>query len=366
MNAKDKKFYHLKKYGLYVVMGSIAIIAIYLIYAPSSDDKGSGNPGEINTAIPEAKKKELQNNKMQIYYDNNREKERKERIYNEDFYQTLGDLTEDKFPNSQDHSTLNTEVQQGDNIYENTDEDLINKVNEMMEKMGSEKTKSPTSNQPGKANQYAVNYKNSNTSPKEVREEKKLTPEEEELEYREKLLEMAERQRELEAERRARNYGSIANQNKPVEIKASFYGDQYVLPGDRCMLILDEGFEYNGLEFKRNTTFFATVGLNKARVTLEIDNVNYEQIPIGQIRDGYDGAPGVYSKNAAKLWREYEQEVGNNVVRETTSEIAQEVNVPFVGGAVRALSQFFSKKSYRNKDKLLLVNNHSVIITVKE
>lgn len=156
----------------------------------------------------------------------------------------------------------------------------------------------------------------------------------------------------------------ITSNNSITPFRASVYRDQFILPGDRVKLLLNEDVELNGKIFKRNTIVYTTANINRSRVLLDVDNINH--IPVNlEIRDIDDGGVGLYNKRAGELWREFQGQVQQDASRDVSQDISQEVNVPLIGSAVRAFNNFFRKKRYREADKILLVNDHQVLISPK-
>tara|TARA_E500000318_G_scaffold112008_1_gene133337 strand:+ start:21513 stop:22538 length:1026 start_codon:yes stop_codon:yes gene_type:complete len=156
----------------------------------------------------------------------------------------------------------------------------------------------------------------------------------------------------------------ITSNNSITPFRASVYRDQFILPGDRVKLLLNEDVELNGKIFKRNTIVYTTANINRSRVLLDVDNINHVPVNL-EIRDIDDGGVGLYNKRAGELWREFQGQVQQDATRDVSQDISQEVNVPLIGSAVRAFNNFFRKKRYKEADKILLVNDHQVLISPK-
>ena len=80
-------FTYLKKYGLYVIIAAVGVISIYFIFSGGGKSKNENyTVTDLNTSMPTANRKDLVNDKMQIYYNSERQEEKENRIYNEDFH----------------------------------------------------------------------------------------------------------------------------------------------------------------------------------------------------------------------------------------------------------------------------------------
>lgn len=191
-----------------------------------------------------------------------------------------------------------------------------------------------------------------------------LTEAEKEALYRAELLQARE-------ERLARSQDYSAPQEaKPetaasvdfLEFQAAIYRDQFIMPGDRVTLILTQPITYKGNVFKKNTFLYANANIQGSRVMLKVTNIDH--VPVSLVaKDVADGNLGMYSERAGELWREFNADAQTQGMNDVTGEIAQQSNVPLVGTAIRAFGQFFRKKKYREKDKILLVNDDKMILT---
>ena len=91
---------------------------------------------------------------------------------------------------------------------------------------------------------------------------------------------------------------------------------------------------------------------------------NIDHVPVSLIaRDIRDGNIGMYSKRAGELFGEFRAEAESRTLEDATGEVMQRTNIPLGTSAIRAFSQFFRKRKYRERDKILLVNNHELILT---
>lgn len=158
---------------------------------------------------------------------------------------------------------------------------------------------------------------------------------------------------------------STAPSEPSLYFKASIYQDQFVLPGDRVTLILDEPLTYKGTTFKKNTFLFANTNIKGSRVLMSVTNIDH--VPIALIaKDIRDGNVGMYSKRAGELFAEFRAEAESRTLEDATGDVLQRTNIPLGTAAIRAFSQFFRKRKYKQKDKILLVNNHELILTTPD
>ena len=205
---------------------------------------------------------------------------------------------------------------------------------------------------------------NGNAQGTNVQENRPLTEAEKEAIYRSELLRARE-------ERLARSQDYSAPPSEPettgpvesmLEFQAAIYRDQFILPGDRVTLILTQPVTYKGNVFKKNTFIYANANIQGSRVLLNVTNIDH--VPIGLVaKDVQDGNIGMYSERAGQLWREFQADAQTQGINDVTGEISQQTNVPLVGTAIRAFGNFFRKKKYKEKDKILLVNNDKLILT---
>ncbi len=151
---------------------------------------------------------------------------------------------------------------------------------------------------------------------------------------------------------------------KVVEIRASIYQDQYVLPGNRVKLVLNHDFVYHNQLFPKGTFIYAFVEMAPYRVFLEVDNIAHVSIPL-VAKDITDGRIGLYSTRAGELWSEYKDEFSNDVGDDASDVAADVSNSSLVGAALKGLGNFFKKKKIRDRDKILLQNNDEVILISK-
>lgn len=223
------------------------------------------------------------------------------------------------------------------------------------------------------ANQQKVSYgeRGSNSSqrsytatrPKKSTAEKKIDEEEA---YRQQLIQGREEmlQHHRESNKRYQK-NTVTEAPEPIAFRASIYQDQYILPGDRVTLVLNNDLIYNNKRFPKGTFIYAFATMGQSRVFLEVDNIAH--VPIVLIaQDITDGRTGLYSTRAGELWLEYKDEFQDDTNQEFADAASDVTSSSLVGSALRGLASFFKKKKIRKKDKILLVNDHELILTNKE
>ncbi|TKD59010.1 conjugative transposon protein TraM [Flavobacterium sp. ASW18X] len=178
-----------------------------------------------------------------------------------------------------------------------------------------------------------------------------------EAERRAQILEANKKQREL-------YLGGGDNQmSQPMalSVKAAVYRDQFILPGDQVELIITEDFNYKEKLVPKNTIVYAIASINQNRVLLQINNINHVSIAL-KAKDITDGLEGIRSKRAGELWAEASNDVQEDVMRDVSIEATRETGR--IGRSIgRSISQLFRRKNYKQKDKILLVNDHQVVLT---
>lgn len=91
----------------------------------------------------------------------------------------------------------------------------------------------------------------------------------------------------------------------------------------------------------------------------DTDNINH--IPIkATLKDFRDGMEGIYSERAGALWGEYMAESQNRAVTELTTELGGNVS-----SLVTGLGSFLKRKKLRERDKILLINDHELLMTIE-
>lgn len=148
-----------------------------------------------------------------------------------------------------------------------------------------------------------------------------------------------------------------------VQAKVKVYRDQFILPDDRVQLIVSEDFKYDGKIIPKNTFFYALASVQGNRVLLKVDNIRH--IPINaKLKDFRDGMEGIYSERAGGLWGEYMAETQNRAVTEITNQFTNELGGN-LNSLVSGLGSFLKRKKLRERDKILLINDHELLMTIE-
>jgi len=193
----------------------------------------------------------------------------------------------------------------------------------------------------------------------------KKTVAQEKLEYRKLLMEARD-----ERQSRSQDYSApyTATTNEPssnsISFDAAIYRDQFILPGNRVTLILNEAVHYKGQIFPKNTFVYAVSNVQGSRVLLEVSNINNIRLPLTAI-DKEDGMTGLHNERAGELFFEFKaeaQQQGFNEFSEVAGDVAE---MPLPRNLVRSFGNFFQRKKYKQQDKILLVNGDRVFLVSK-
>jgi len=186
------------------------------------------------------------------------------------------------------------------------------------------------------------------------------------LEYRNMLLKARD-----ERLARSQDYsapyssGTSEGASPAINIPASVYRNQFVLPGDRVTLILRESVSYNGHSFPKNTFVYATANIKGSRILLEVSNI--DRVPMAlTAKDQQDGNIGLHSQRAGELWSEFSLDIQDDALGATSEELADASQVPMVSTIASSFGSFFKKKRYRENDKVLLMNGHNLYLVSKQ
>ncbi|QLG46580.1 conjugative transposon protein TraM [Costertonia aggregata] len=184
------------------------------------------------------------------------------------------------------------------------------------------------------------------------------------LAYREKLLEGKEKM--IGDSQNSRGHPSlepIVDTKKPISIRATVYGDQFILPNENVRLLLMEDMVHNSKRFARNTFIYAMATIKENRVYLDIDNIEHHPVNL-LVKDFNDGREGIYSTRAGELWREYEANASNNLLTGATEELTNG-SPDLVADIARGLGSFFRKKKLREKEKILLIDDYELLLVTQ-
>ncbi|MBB3125233.1 hypothetical protein FHS04_002777 [Mesoflavibacter sabulilitoris] len=219
----------------------------------------------------------------------------------------------------------------------------------------------PNATLPPSSNKKRTNY-NSNSELKKQSEEIEKTEQESELEYYNRMLEMKKMQQDNNQDISVNNGttdASFQSRTKKIKTRAAIYRDQFILPGDRVKMVLTQDLEYNGNIFKKYSPVYAIASINNNRVYLNISNIN--GIPINlSAQDINDNMLGVYNKRAGELWAEFKGKEEDQALKEIQNTTNSDVS--FVDRSIQSIGSFFKSKRLKEKDKILLINDHEVIL----
>lgn len=256
-----------------------------------------------------------------------------------------------------DNSLFGKDSSESD-VYAQEEDERVKELQKQIALM-EEKRKNFEANGPNTNN----GTRSGNSQSKTAKQPKQKTKEQLEMEALQAELDYYELLKQSKEEMTSRSTRAEISVDGSIEpFRASIYRDQFILPGDRVKLLLNEDVELNGKLFKKNTIVYATANINKSRVLLNVDNINHVPLSL-EIRDIDDGGVGLYNKRAGELWREFQSQVQEDGVQDIGQEISQEVTVPIVGTAIRAFGNFFRKRRYKERDKILLVSDHQVLVS---
>lgn len=209
---------------------------------------------------------------------------------------------------------------------------------------------------------------NHNSSQSQISTPQKTSKAESEEEYRQRLLEAREAMRKRNSDfSRAQSNANEGNTNanaNHIEFRAAIYRDQFILPGERVTLLLTQPLSYKGNVFEKNTFIYATANIQQSRVLLNITNINHVSVSL-QAKDLQDGELGLYSPRAGELWREFQEDAQTDMMDEGINEATQDLNIPLVGSTIKAFGRFFTRKKYKESEKIPLWNDRELILTYK-
>ncbi len=194
----------------------------------------------------------------------------------------------------------------------------------------------------------------------------KKTAAQEKLDYR-NLLMQARNERLSQSQDYSAPYSEISTTSAATSISfdAAIYRDQFILPGNRVTLILKEDVEYNGKRFPKNTFVYATANVQGSRVLLEVTNIDNVRLPLMAI-DREDGMTGLHNERAGELMQEFKADVQTQSANELSEAVGETVDMPLAKNLLRSFGNYFQKKKYKQRDKILLVNGDRVFLVAKK
>lgn len=318
INDAEKK----RRMIAYIAIGSIALLLIGFAIFNSSD---SDTKNTTEFATPETNGNEKYNSKLEALEAKQQKKSNSNLL--------------DIFSNEKKDTIVS------DSIYKNKLEENLEQYNENPKK-AVVKTKGSTKRKKEVYGDYSMWEEEENES---KREEKK------ELSYQEKL-------RIAREARSGKNMGVTKNSNSDIiETRVAIFRDQFLLPGEQANLVLTEDFIYNNKLFKKGTPVYAYININKNRVLFDIKNISHHPFQIS-VRDIKDGLNGMKSSQAGKLWKKYETEGVNDATQNISNNIGSN---PILSNSIGAISSFFQKKRLNKNDKIMLLNDRELILSLK-
>ncbi|PRX56256.1 conjugative transposon protein TraM [Flagellimonas meridianipacifica] len=194
-------------------------------------------------------------------------------------------------------------------------------------------------------------------------EEQKQRLVEQRLAYREMLQEGKEKIVGSTGYAPSKNDRRTDKINTSSVFRAAVYRDQFILPGDNVELILLEDMVLGGKFFKKNTFIYALASIQGNRVLLDIDNINHVPVQV-TVKDYRDGREGIYNKRAGELWREFSAGIGDDALQEVSNSVVNDS-----GGLVRDMvsevGTFLRNKRLKQRDRILLINDHEVLLLME-
>jgi len=127
---------------------------------------------------------------------------------------------------------------------------------------------------------------------------------------------------------------------------------------------LNNPISYKGNVFKKNTFIYAIANIQGSRVMMNVTNIDHVPVAL-KVMDIADGNVGMYSQRAGELWREFQGDTQTQAVNQAGTELAQQSNSRLLGAAITSFGRFFRRKKYRERDKILLVNNDKLILSTR-
>jgi len=155
---------------------------------------------------------------------------------------------------------------------------------------------------------------------------------------------------------------SEPKESKPYKI--AIFMDQHVLPDDLVELRLMEQIEYNGKIFERGTPLYAYITINKNRILFDIANISHVPLDI-EVRDLRDGRVGMHSSRAGELWKQYQDQAKSETQDGIVETATEEVRSGILRKGIESLSSFFKRKRIRERDKILLIDDHQLLLKIK-
>lgn len=315
----------------------------------------TGEASSINFTVPSTNVKNEQGGILDEYAKADAEAQRKEK-------EKKGNILMPDM--SSDSGTTNN-----DKLYSGEDDEFMQNVQRQLQEM-----------EEGGSSQGSIKFngvpQSSQSSGSVVMDDKAKL--QQEMEYRQMLLDARELQNQRSQDFSA---GGVTNDGRGVvgssnnrgnstgiELKASIYKDQLIIPGERVTMMLPQETTYMGSTFPKNTLLFGMATIKENRVILEVANINHVRVGL-QAYDVDDGMRGLYNEQAGALWKKYEgeieAEIGGDVIEDAARAVPGGIG-RMVSPLTRAFGSFFRKKNISNREKILLVDDDQVILKMPD
>jgi hypothetical protein len=184
---------------------------------------------------------------------------------------------------------------------------------------------------------------------------------EDKLAYRKLLLDARQERLSKSQDYSAPFIESSNTSDNPKFIKAAIHRDQFVLPDDRVNLILREDTFLGGRIFPKNTFVFATCNIQGSRVLLKVSNIEKMGVDL-EAYDFEDGMSGLYNERAGDLITEFKINLEEEGIDYLANEISEISEKPLARNVAKKFGNFFSKKRYRQNDKILLIDGTPIFL----
>lgn len=314
----------------YIAIGVLGLVLVVCIYFMVGGKKKEDRVASFEKPDIEAKKKEYESRTQQA---RNQRNQKRASLY--DYFDESEDTTE--------------------TLYSEEDDPRMMELQRQIEKMENQNQAAPTYSQ--------HSYPSAPTGGRSIKKQ------DDEEAYLQSLIQGREEmlRQHQQSTRQYQSDEPVAGKEEeasetPVEFRASVYEDQYVLPGDRVKLVLQKDLVYNQKLFPKGTFIYAFASIGPSRVFLEVDNIAHIPLKLAA-KDITDGRKGLYSTRAGELWLQYKDEMNNETNETLAEDIAEASNSSLVNTALKGIVNFFKKKKLRERDKILLVNNHELLLT---
>ncbi|UWX54326.1 conjugative transposon protein TraM [Maribacter litopenaei] len=153
--------------------------------------------------------------------------------------------------------------------------------------------------------------------------------------------------------------------NKGLHWNVSIYKDQFILPGSRVTLLLNESVHWRGHTFPKNTFVYANSNLQGNRVVPEVSHIASVPVSLMAI-DPLDGIEGLHNERAGELLQEFKTDLEKQGIDEVSRLTGANINSPLASRLISSFGQFFQKRKYREQDKILLVHGDQLYLVNKD